>query len=121
MNSFVINGTEFGVDNVKVSYKGDILNLSFTGDKDVFDKIAEDDDSEWSWALDAPEVYFNNVPLNNNCIKIESDTDIECAVYMMEHNALSGTLKITDANIGFVGKVDLMGDVSDISFQISTV
>ena len=120
MDSFIINGTEFGVDNIEVSFKKDILNLSFTGDKNRFDEISEDDDSEWSWAMDAPEVYFNNVSLNhNNCLRVDWDSELECAVYMMEHNALSGILTLNDTCIVFVGEVDLMGDVFDISFRIS--
>ena len=58
MNSFVINGTEFGVDNVEMTVENDILNLSFTGNDDIIDEIMQDDDSEWSWAIDAPKVYY---------------------------------------------------------------
>ena len=54
----MINGTEFGVDNVEMTVENDILNLSFTGNDDIFDEIMQDDDSEWSWAMDAPKVYL---------------------------------------------------------------
>lgn len=119
MNSFVINGTEFGVDNVEMTVENDILNLSFTGNDDIFDEIMQDDDSEWSWAMDAPKVYFNKVPLDkNNCLQIDFDSEDECALYMMEHNALSGFLEKTDVAISFSGEVDIMGDIMDLEFYI---
>lgn len=119
MNSLVINGTEFGVDNVEVFLEDGILSLSFTGNEEVFDEITEDDDSEWSWAMDAPKIYFNEVSLDcKNCLKIDFDSDEECAVYMMEHNALAGMLEKTYSEINFSGEVDIMGDVMDITFHI---
>lgn len=65
------------------------------------------------------KTMINEVSLDcKNCLKIDFDSDEECAVYMMEHNALAGMLEKTNSEINFSGEVDIMGDVMDITFHI---
>ncbi len=115
----MISGIEFGVDNVKVECKDDLLNISFTGKEEVFDKLMEDDDFTFSWALNPPKMYFYGISLDeDNSLTIDFDSEEECALYMMEHSPLSGTLVKTESEIRFSGEVELMGKVRDLSFCV---
>ena len=50
MGSFKIDGTEFGIGNIKLSLDNGLLNLQVTGDSSIFDRLMDNGGSEWDWA-----------------------------------------------------------------------
>lgn len=42
----------------------------------------------------------------------------DSALYMMEHNDFTGTLKISDCNIDICGQVDIDGDMLTLTISI---
>lgn len=73
MNSFKIGETEFGIGNVEFSLEDEVLNLEITGDEEIFEKLTEDDDSKWSWALYEPQIYFQDIPFEGKEITIDNE------------------------------------------------
>lgn len=119
MSSFALDGIEFGVENVEFSFENGILNLDFGGNEELFDELCEDDDFVFGWAMYVPEIYFHEIPCDSNgCVEISFDSDLECAMYMMEHNPLEGVLKVDSGVVSFEGTVDLMGEIKELSFCI---
>ena len=41
MGSFKIDGTEFGIGNIKLSLDNGLLNLQVTGDSSIFDRLMD--------------------------------------------------------------------------------
>lgn len=120
MNSFKIGDTEFGVGSVQFSIEDHLVNLEITGNEDVFHELMEDDDSEWSWALCAPKIYFWGVPYESKGIVVDEDflDRYDVALYMMEHNDFTGMLEITDKNIHIRGQVDMMGEILAVCISV---
>lgn len=120
MNSFKIGDTEFGIGDVQLSIEDGLINLEITGSEEIFDKLTEDDDCKWNWALYPPKIYFRNVPFDNKAIVIDEEflDQYDIALYMMEHNDFIGTLEITDKNIHIEGKTDIMGEISAVSINV---
>lgn len=117
MNSFKMGKDEFGIGHHECEIKDGKLYLKIYGDKKVFNDLCEDEDSEWGWALEAPYLYMQGVPIQKNKkLKLkESLLDIcDFAVYMMEHNEITGTIVVTDQVFELDGTVDIMGDVYPI-------
>ncbi|MCM1063984.1 MAG: hypothetical protein NC420_05810 [Eubacterium sp.] len=121
MNSFKIGNTEFGIGDISFSMEDGVLNLEITGNDGVFNELMKDDNCEWNWALYPPRIYFHDVPCKENEIVIDTDflDHYEIALYMMEHNDFTGSLKITDSTIDIHGQVYMDGKAStlDISVQ----
>ena len=120
MNSFKIGDTEFGIGDVHLSIKDGLIDLEITADEDIFDELTENDDCEWDWALYPPKIYFRNVPYDGKDIVVDEEflEKYDVALYMMEHNDFTGTLKITDKNIHICGQVDMMGEMLAVSINI---
>lgn len=120
MNSFKIGDTEFRIGDVHLSIKDGLIDLEITADEDIFDELTENDDCEWDWALYPPKIYFRNVPYNGKDIVVDEEflEEYDVALYMMEHNDFTGTLKITDKNIHICGQVDMMGEMLAVSINI---
>lgn len=120
MNSFRIGDTEFGIGDVQLSIEDGLINLEITGSEEIFNKMTEDDECKWSWALYPPKIYFRNVPFDNKAIVIDEEflDQYDIALYMMEHNDFIGTLEITDKNIHIEGKTDIMGETSAVSINV---
>lgn len=117
MNSFKIGNTEFSTGDIQFSIEKSLLSLEVNGNKDVFDKLTEDYDSEWSFALYPPKFYLYDIPYEDKKIMIDEDFSYkyDVSLYMMEYNDFIGTLEITDKSINIQGQVDIMGDVLSIS------
>ena len=112
MNTFQIDGTEFGVGEIQFSVADHLLNLEISGDEGIFDGLSEEDDSQWGWALYPPQIYFHDVPFTGEKIVIDREflNHNEIALYMMEHYDFTGELKLTDGSIEIRGQVDMDGD-----------
>ena len=117
MGSFKIDGTEFGIGNIKLSLDNGLLNLQVTGDSSVFDRLMDNGGSEWDWALYAPKIYFNNVPYKGGILEIDNSVlnSYDIALYMMEYNDFTGIIEISEGNINIQGNVDLMGKIMPVS------
>ena len=117
MGSFKIDGTEFGIGNIKLSLDNVLLNLQVTGDSSVFDRLMDNGGSEWDWALYAPKIYFNNVPYKGGILEIDNSVlnRYDIALYMMEYNDFTGIIEISEGNINIQGNVDLMGKIMPVS------
>ncbi len=117
MGSFKIDGTEFGIGNIKLSLDNGLLNLQVTGDSSVFDRLMDNGGSEWDWALYAPKIYFNNVPYKGGILEIDNSVlnRYDIALYMMEYNDFTGIIEISEGNINIQGNVDLMGIIMPVS------
>ncbi|MCI8748512.1 MAG: hypothetical protein HFH67_11725 [Lachnospiraceae bacterium] len=117
MGSFKIDGTEFGIGNIKLSLDNGLLNLQVTGDSSVFDRLMDNGGSEWDWALYAPKIYFNNVPYKGGILEIDNSVlnRYDIALYMMEYNDFTGIIEISEGNINIQGNVDLMGKIMPVS------
>ena len=119
MNSFKIGNTEFGIGKISFSIENDLLNLEITGSDEIFKELTKDDNCEWIWALYPPRIYFHDVPYKGNEIVIDMDflNRNEAALYMMEHNDFTGSLKITDSSIDIHGQVYLVGDALTLAIS----
>ena len=117
MGSFKIDGTEFGIGNIKLSLDNGLLNLQVTGDSSIFDRLMDNGGSEWDWALYAPKIYFNNVPYKGGILEIDNSVlnRYDIALYMMEYNDFTGIIEISESNINIKGNVDLMGKIMPVS------
>ncbi len=119
MNSFKIGNTEFGIGEVSFSIENDLLNLEITGSDNIFDELMKEDNCEWNWALYPPRIYFHAVPYNGDEIVIDTDfpNHYDTALYMMEHNDFTGSLKITDNSIDIHGQVYIAGNASTLAIH----
>lgn len=112
MDTFKIRNTEFGIGDVQFSIEDNLLNLEITGNDHIFDELTEDDECEWDWALYPPKIYFHGVPYTGKEIVVDTDflNQYEIALYMMEHNDFTGTLKLSDNSIDICGQVEIDGE-----------
>lgn len=120
MNSFKIGDTEFGIGDVQLSVEDGLINLEITGSEDIFNKLTENDECKWSWALYPPKIYFRNVPYENKAIIIDEEflDEYDIALYVMEHNEFTGTIEITNKTIQINGQADIMGEISAVSINV---
>lgn len=68
MHIFSIGGTDFAVDGVKSSVRMEALgdgmlevNIDVHGDDEVFMRLTEAEDGEWSWALYPPVLFLHGL------------------------------------------------------------
>lgn len=120
MNSFKIGDTEFGICDVQLSVEDGLINLEITGSEDIFNKLTENDECKWNWALYPPKIYFRNVPYENKAIIVDEEflDEYDIALYMMEHNDFTGTIEITNKTIQINGQADIMGEISAVSINV---
>jgi hypothetical protein len=127
MDSFTINGSEFGVNREKsrlgfnppMSSTRDI-SLSVYGDNQTYQALTEAEGSEWSWTLYPPHFYLRGFPVPDELPFSVSLTDKDCeeydiALYMMEHNFVEAiTLSINPGpQVEVRGEVKLSGKIVD--------
>lgn len=120
MNSFKIGDTEFGIGNIQFAIEDNLLSLEITGSEDVFDELTENDDAEWGWALYPPKIFFRDVPYVDKDIVVDEDSldQYDIALYMMEHNDFTGTIKVSAYNIDICGQVDINGDILSVAISV---
>jgi protein tyrosine/serine phosphatase len=126
MNDFFIGDTNFGVEDkqsrVEFAKAADgrlLLTVEIQGSEKVYQDIKADENSEWSWTLYPPQFYLRGYPVPEKIkgkehkikLKPEDAANFDVALYLMEHNNVSGvTLLVGDDRIEVSGRVDLMGE-----------
>lgn len=114
---FKINDTDFGVDSVNIDIHESNKTVSITviGNKSVTENLIQTDE-KWSWLLSAPKFQLSEVPytdaVKHKLIEIDESVldNFDISLYLLEHNDVVGTLKITNSgHIEFSGSVFLNG------------
>lgn len=129
MGAFIIDKTDFGIGKVICSINMEnsvIEELVISGDEALFEKLSEEEDGQWSWALYPPELYFRGIPFATDGRKIRArineaiSDDQEVALYMMEHNDFTGEIFIENNQVSISGETDLMGELMkvELSFEV---
>jgi len=125
VNTFTIDGTEFGVNPATslLSLARDdsgevILMFELEGDQAQYDALTEPEDGEWSWTLYPPHLYIRGLRVPQaassipSVINLPRPGEIEAALYLMAHNEISNlSLFVSSARIEVTGEVDLFGEV----------
>lgn len=118
MNTFTIDGTEFGIDLSASTLEIDqtdpkrtVVSLEIRGDDQLFTALTDNEESEWSWALYPPHLYIRGLETRDAKAVLEGGEDIEAALYMMQHNFIFNLNVTLTSNQGIEvsGLVDLMG------------
>lgn len=111
MNTFKIGTTEFGIGDIELTLKHANIHLEVCANEAVYERITQDEDSEWGWSIYPPKMYFYDVPYENQCITIDFHMldEYDIALYMMEHNGFIGTLEIKNNTIHVQGQLCIMG------------
>ena len=122
MASFVINGTDFGIDRDRsrctVSrslFRGPRLTVEVHGDQGLFDRAREGEESPWSWALYPPSFSIHAVAVSKpkggqGAMVRLSPEDVErhhVGLYMMEHNPVKEVV----VRLGPGSELTISGDV----------
>src|SRR5262245_31498284 len=124
MASFVINGTEFGINAARsrftvtrTFFRGASLDVEIEGEQALFDALKATEDSAWSWALYPPNFYLRAYPIPKPKstqpldVRLQpGDADkYDTALYMMEHNPVADvTIRLVpEAEIVIAGRMEL--------------
>jgi hypothetical protein len=108
MNTFKLDGTDFGVGEVVCKIENDTLTLKITADEEITEKIADDENGKWSWlGYDPPSVVFRGVPFTKGCVEIDEDLldEYDIWLYIMEHYNIFGVLSVDDDCVKVSGEV----------------
>lgn len=133
MNSFVIAGTDFGIDSAATVARltmhangSQALTLNVRGDEKKYQSVSESSDSKWGWTLYPPRFYLigyeflsRGVEENWEVALTSDDYEVyDVGMYIMDHNEVSDVvIKFNgDEHVAVVGRVALMGD--DEAFEI---
>lgn len=123
MDSFKIGEDEFGVQSVNYQIENDIVFLEIYGDDEIYEKLTAEDESMWGWTLNSPNFYFRGFKCSENEVEIELNDSIldycDMALYMMEHNDITGKFSIKDGIISVIGEVDIMGNIYKLEIVAS--
>lgn len=128
MQKFIIGTENFGIEKVtyKIDKENSIINdLTITGNEQLFEKLSENEEGEWSWALYPPKLYLRVVPFKaiNEKIEIIITEEIldECdvALYLMRHYDIKGVLTIDNNDIcSFKGITYISGKEMQLEFEV---
>ena len=125
MTVFSIGDTNFDVDFTKSSIRleedgtGMVeLNIDIHGDDDVFMRLTEPDDAEWSWALYPPAFFLHGLRMPQGqggafaigMLDTHPEAE-ESGIYMMEYGDVSAVniLELSARRLLVSGMVDLCG------------
>lgn len=125
MTVFSIGDTNFDVDFVKssISLEEDgtgmvELNIDIHGDDDVFMRLTEPDDAEWSWALYPPAFFLHGLRIPEGqggafaigMLDTHREAE-ESGMYMMEYGDVSAVniIELSARRLLVSGMVDLCG------------
>lgn len=104
---FILKNTDFKVGELEleIDTKNSIItNLSIKGDQETYNKLTEDESSEWNWTIYPPHIRFWGVPiqLNEDVIELIIDEDMlneyDITFYMIEHFDFYGKVRIYKDN-----------------------
>ena len=136
MDSFLIGGTEFGIDRTQSVLRLEaldsgarVLTFDVNGDVEIHQAISEPEDSEWNWTVYPPWFYLHayelppGEPNEHSRITLAPDDydKYEVALYMMVHNDVSDiVIELYGGSLVSVfGVVDLMGKKQPFQIQFS--
>ncbi len=125
MTVFSIGDTNFDVDFAKssISLEEDgtgmvELNIDIHGDDDVFMRLTEPDDAEWSWALYPPAFFLHGLRIPEGqggtfaigMLDTHPEAE-ESGMYMMEYGDVSAVniIELSARRLLVSGMVDLCG------------
>ena len=125
MTVFSIGDTNFDVDFAKssISLEEDgtgmvELNIDIHGDDDVFMRLTEPDDAEWSWALYPPAFFLHGLRIPRGqggafaigMLDTHPEAE-ESGMYMMEYGDVSAVniIELSARRLLVSGMVDLCG------------
>ena len=125
MTVFSIGDTNFDVDIAKssISLEEDgtgmvELNIDIHGDDDVFMRLTEPDDAEWSWALYPPAFFLHGLRIPEGpggtfaigMLDTHPEAE-ESGMYMMEYGDVSAVniIELSARRLLVSGMVDLCG------------
>ena len=125
MTVFSIGDTNFDVDFTKSSIRleedgtGMVeLNIDIHGDDDVFMRLTEPDDAEWSWALYPPAFFLHGLRIPEGqggafaigMLDTHPEAE-ESGIYMMEYGDVSAVniIELSARRLLVSGMVDLCG------------
>jgi hypothetical protein len=125
MTVFTIGDTNFEVDVAKssISLEEDgtgmvELNIDIHGDDDVFMRLTEPDDAEWSWALYPPAFFLHGLRIPEGqegafaigMLDTHPEAE-ESGIYMMEYGDVSAVniIELSARRLLVSGMVDLCG------------
>ena len=125
MTVFSIGDTNFDVDTAKssISLEEDgtgmvELNIDIHGDDDVFMRLTEPDDAEWSWALYPPAFFLHGLRIPQGqggafaigMLDTHPEAE-ESGMYMMEYGDVSAVniIELSARRLLVSGMVDLCG------------
>lgn len=125
MTVFSIGDTNFDVDFAKssISLEEDgtgmvELNIDIHGDDDVFMRLTESDDAEWSWALYPPAFFLHGLRIPEGqggafaigMLDTHREAE-ESGMYMMEYGDVSAVniIELSARRLLVSGMVDLCG------------
>ena len=125
MTVFSIGDTNFDVDFTKSSIRleedgtGMVeLNIDIHGDDDVFMRLTEPDDAEWSWALYPPAFFLHGLRIPQGqggafaigMLDTHPEAE-ESGIYMMEYGDVSAVniIELSARRLLVSGMVDLCG------------
>jgi hypothetical protein len=134
MASFVINGTEFGINAARSRFtvtrsffRGASLDVEIEGEPALFDALKLAEDSAWSWALYPPSFYLRTYPIPKPKatqaldLRLQpGDTEkYDIALYMMEHNPVADVTihLVADSEIVIAGRVELFGEPGEFRIE----
>jgi hypothetical protein len=123
MASFVIDGTEFGIDPSRSRcvlnrrfFRRPALTVEVEGDPGLFEKLKQTDGSAWAWALYPPTFSLRALPVAKPIAGRAAEVRLapeeverhEVGLYMLEHNAVTDVV----LRLGPGGAVVIWGNVS---------
>ena len=131
MNSFIIDGTEFGIDPQKSrldfgrTERGQCeISLSIHGDHRTYQALTETENSEWSWTLYPPEFYLHGFPVPSEGPFSIPLTGEDCeaydiALYVIEHNAVEDVRVSLSRSrqVEVRGKAELSGKLAEFAIR----
>jgi hypothetical protein len=139
--SFVIDGTEFGIDRARSTFEitrsdaGEtLLDAQTVGDQETYDALTaglpdetddEHDARPWSWTLYPPELYVRACPVvrgpdetHSATVSIDDLDDVEVGIYLMSHHDVDD-VNITMTSDGFVATGTVWIDRRELTFSIA--
>ncbi|KAB8052716.1 hypothetical protein GCN78_09045 [Janthinobacterium rivuli] len=125
MTVFSIGNTNFEVDVAKSSISLEAhgsgmleLNIDIHGDDEVFMRLTEPEDAEWSWALYPPAFFLHGLRIPKGqggalaigMLDMHPEAE-ESGIYMMEYGDVSAVniIELSADRLAMSGMVDLCG------------
>lgn len=122
MRIFSIGDTNFAVDATKSRIRLDALDngmveidIDIHGDDEVFMRLTEPEDGEWSWALHPPAFFLHGLKIPQGAAvtgPLERHADAgDSGIYMMEYGDISAVdiMELSARRLAVSGMVDLSG------------